>query len=111
MGYSKTASGATHAFLWRQGVGMVDLGVLPPLFIAGSPQGSQANAINESGQIAGKGTVCGSNCLHGFIFQPGAEFLDVGPFGSLDNQVRGLNNSGQAAGVAGLLSQQPLHEA
>lgn len=47
VGYSKTAGGTFHGFLWREGV-MTDLGTL-----FGAPD-SYAFAINEKGQIVGR---------------------------------------------------------
>ena len=45
VGYSETASGEIHAFLWHQGV-MTDLGTLGGTI-------SQAFTINERGQVVG----------------------------------------------------------
>jgi probable HAF family extracellular repeat protein len=62
VGYSETASGQQHAFLWTQAGGMVDLGTL-----GGSR--SVAVAVNESGQVVGwSDTAAGER--HATLWQP-----------------------------------------
>ena len=60
VGYSSTASGPLHAFLWEKGT-MTDLGVLLG--------GSIAYGINNSGQIVGYGYTS-DGAAHAFLFTP-----------------------------------------
>jgi probable HAF family extracellular repeat protein len=64
IGWSQTASGQTHAFLWTAQRGMVDLGK-----IAGGSY-SFASAINEKGQIVGYGDDA-DGVSHALLFRPG----------------------------------------
>ena len=52
VGFSNTVSGATHAFLWTEEVGMLDLGVL-------SGDISQAEATNRTWIVGGSETASG----------------------------------------------------
>jgi probable HAF family extracellular repeat protein len=62
VGFSTTASGATHAFLWTDGV-MIDLGTLP------GGLHSSAHGINKAGQIVGSsGTASGET--HAVLWTP-----------------------------------------
>ena len=62
-GYS---SGPGHAFVWSQTTGMQDLADLIPANSGWTLQ--SANAINESGQITGQGTLNGAG--HAFLLTP-----------------------------------------
>src|SRR5439155_155495 len=74
VGYSATAGGATHAFLWQSGT-MIDLGTLNP---AGGD--SYASGINNLGEVVGTSTSdfidedsgFGSNLPHAFLWQNGS---------------------------------------
>lgn len=69
VGWSYTASGKIHAFLYSNGK-MADLGTLP----GGSV--SQANAINNSGQIVGWSDAADGN-IHAFLYS-GGSMIDLG---------------------------------
>jgi probable HAF family extracellular repeat protein len=90
VGYSTTNTGAYHAFLWTQSGGMLDLGVP-----AGYGLYSQANAINNSGQIVG----CTSDAVM-WTLTGGFQLLgtDAPESGSVAS---GINNNGQVVGYAG----------
>lgn len=63
IGWSETAAGEPHAFLWTEQDGMVDLGMLP------GGTFSYAAAINEYGQIVGWGDDANGQ-THGILFAP-----------------------------------------
>jgi probable HAF family extracellular repeat protein len=60
---------AWHAFLWRDGV-MTDLGTL------GSDPSSEAQSINEQGQVVGV-SFDGPNDLHGFLWEKSGPIADL----------------------------------
>jgi probable HAF family extracellular repeat protein len=108
VGYSLTAGGNVHGFVWQNGV-MTDLGTL-------GTNSSEAFGINDFGQIVGRSvTQDGTYAYHGFLLTPedtdgnGAPdrwfrdsnsdgkndlMLDLGPY-SVANDV---NNAGQVVG-------------
>jgi probable HAF family extracellular repeat protein len=80
VGTSDVAAGGTHAFLYRGG-SMADLNARLP---AGSGWVLEAaTAINDSGEIAGWGTINGQK--HAFRLTPRVALV-VDPFGALTNQ-------------------------
>jgi probable HAF family extracellular repeat protein len=85
VGYSTTAAGEYHAFLWRDGV-MSDLGAPPGSMF------SFANAINDRGQIAGQidqAPVCWRRGV--------ASSLPLPP-GETQGIAQGINDRGAIAG-------------
>ena len=87
IGYSETADGQIHAFLYANGE-MQDLGTL------GGP-GSLASAINDAGQITGF-ALTATGEAHAFLYRNGA-MLDLGPSGTTSSG-KAINASGQVAG-------------
>ena len=80
VGFSQTASGAIHGFLWEDG-SITDLGTL-------GGELSQALAINNRGQVAG------DDGVHAAIWENGS-ITDLGGFLS---EAFGINNQGQVVG-------------
>jgi probable HAF family extracellular repeat protein len=81
-----------HAFLYSDGV-TTDLGALGGVF------GSEADDINNRGDIVGAGDVP-NGPLHGFIYSNGAlNELPTSP--SAYSEARGINNRGLVVGVTG----------
>ena len=66
IGYSDTAGGDTHAFLWDTANGIQDLGVLP----GGTT--SVPSAINWSGWVVGYGTIAENPGTSGILWKPSA---------------------------------------
>jgi probable HAF family extracellular repeat protein len=96
-GYSGSADGSNHAFLYSNGT-MSDLGTLPDLGTENSY--STGLAINDSGQVTGySGTRYGVE--HAFLYRDG-KMSDLGtlPGGSVSGGY-GINNSGEVAGTSG----------
>ncbi len=90
VGEATTASGATHAFLFDDGV-MVDLGTLP------GGTFSRAAGINDRGQVVG-GATTASVALHAFLFEDGV-MTDLGTLpGGRSSEALGINNRGQVVG-------------
>lgn len=90
VGSSDTADGATHPFLWQNGV-MTDLGIL------GGYTGG-ASAINEHGQVVGTCDT-GSGYQHAFLWQHG-RMTDLGTLGGEISAANGINDRGEVTGVS-----------
>jgi len=72
---------------------------------------SQANAINNSGQIVGYTDAAG-NVPHAVVWTNTSNSpIDLGTFGGSDSDASAINNSGQIAGVAQTTSNVALHAA
>src|SRR6266571_6354380 len=95
VGSTDTLNGP-HAFLWSSGSGMQDLGTLP-----GDNQ-SQANGINDSGQVVGYSLYfipLSNSIFHAFLWSSGSGMRDLGALSGADSsRASGINNSGQVVG-------------
>ncbi len=106
VGEATTASGASHAFLFDDGV-MTDLGTLP--LAAPFEPFSQARAINDRGQVVGNSNTGSGARSHAFLFDDGV-MVDLGPFpGGIFEIARGINDRGQIVG--GLTTASASHAA
>jgi probable HAF family extracellular repeat protein len=72
VGYSNTAGGAQHAFIWESGTGLRDLGTLP------GGRNSRAFAINNLGQVVGIADVPTSAVHHVFLWEAATGMIDLG---------------------------------
>ncbi len=92
-GYSPTSGGAdvNQAFSWTQAGGMVDLGTL------GGPQ-SYAEAVNDSGQVAGSAPTAGDVDMHAFSWTAAGGMIDLGTLGGPSSFAFALNDTGQVIG-------------
>jgi probable HAF family extracellular repeat protein len=106
-GWSKTATGATHAFLWRRGE-MVDLGTLGgdasrpgvgegPPGIPMSPQ-RPTRVLNERGHVVGTSDTA-SGQQHAFLWQRG-EMVDLGTLGGPSSAAVAVNDHDQVIGYS-----------
>lgn len=94
VGRSTVASNATHAFLFSAGI-MTDLGILP-----GGANYSEANAINDLGEIVGDGFT--QTADDAFVYYNG-KMIDLNTLlppnsGWSLTQAYGINNAGQIVG-------------
>jgi probable HAF family extracellular repeat protein len=89
VGWSLTAAGQEHAFLWKNGV-MTDLGTLP------GDTMSRAQGINDRGQIVGY-SVSGVYPSHAFLWENGT-MTDLGTLGGSTSRAFGINQSGDIVG-------------
>jgi probable HAF family extracellular repeat protein len=96
-GYSNTADGSNHAFLYSNGT-MSDLGTLPNLGTQNSY--STGLAINESGQVTGySGITHGTE--HAFLYSKG-KTSDLGTLpGGIMSGGYGINDSDEVTGISG----------
>jgi probable HAF family extracellular repeat protein len=87
----------THAYLWQEDSGMIDLGMLP------EGAQSEALAINDSGQVVGWSEAeRGGNSHHAFLWDASTGMVDLGTLmGSFGfSQAYGINDSGQVVGTS-----------
>ena len=92
VGWSETAAGAQHAFVWDEKVGMADLGTL-----GGSA--SCAYAINNAGHVVGSARTANGE-LHAFLWRDG-EMTDLGILpGGTCTEAYAINDAGQIVGMA-----------
>jgi probable HAF family extracellular repeat protein len=93
-GYSTTAAGHTHAFLYSAGV-MTDLGTL------GGTE-SYGRSINDNGQVVGDSLTSGGSTFSRAFLYNGGPLIDLGTLGGSGSGALGINNSGQITGGATL---------
>src|SRR5215213_4956660 len=92
VGWSYTAAGQQHAFLWTPAGGMQDLGTLG----GGS---SSAASINEAGQIVGtSASTDAKNARRAFLWTPGAGMRDLGTLAAQFSVATGINDNGLVVG-------------
>jgi probable HAF family extracellular repeat protein len=64
------------------------------------PNGSDAYAINKSGQVVGVGTLAGTGFFfHAFLYS-GGKMVDLDPFGGFQSYAVSINDSGEIIGTA-----------
>jgi probable HAF family extracellular repeat protein len=93
VGVSRDATGASHAFLWEDGVGMSELPALE-----GQPS-AEAYRINDVGQVVG---VSGPDAFAGHaVLWDGGVATDLGTLpGDNYSRATGINEAGWIAGVS-----------
>lgn len=99
-GMSRNAAGASHAFLWSAGSGMVDLGDVP-----GGDNFSAGLAINAGGQVAGSSLFgTGLESRHAFRWTAEGGIADLGarPGNNYYSEGLGINAAGTVVGWTGL---------
>jgi probable HAF family extracellular repeat protein len=91
VGKSKTAAGATHAFRWTSGTGMVDLGTL-------GGTDSDAADVNDAGVIVGSATTAAGDS-HAFRWTAGGGMVDLGTMGGTSSRALAVSETGAVIGV------------
>jgi probable HAF family extracellular repeat protein len=92
VGHSLNTSNETHAFLFA-GEAMQDLGA----FGDSSISISQANRINDNGQIVGFSYASSASDFHAFLYSS-SKMTDLGTLGGRSSEASGINNKGQVVG-------------
>jgi probable HAF family extracellular repeat protein len=92
VGFSMTADGFLHAFVWDRGV-MTDLGTL-------GGESSYATAINDAGMVVGFSQIPHSRNSHAFLWRKGAGMKDLGTLGGDQSFAADVNNAGLVVGRA-----------
>lgn len=96
VGFSETASGESHAFLYKDGV-MYDLGTLGGTI-------SNANAINNNGEIVGRSTLA-NGAIRGFYYKDGV-MTDLGTLGGVATVAFDINDKGEIVGFSRISNGQ-----
>lgn len=90
VGFSRTPTGDSHAFIWDAATGMRDLGTL-------GGRWSSASDINDAGQVVG-GAANAAGTKRAILWQAGRMY-DLGvPGGYVSSEARGVNAAGQVTG-------------
>jgi probable HAF family extracellular repeat protein len=93
VGWSETATGQHHAFIWRNGV-MTDLGTLGGGF-------SEASGINVYGRVVGwSSDPSGRNFNHAVAWKDGV-VKDLGTNGRMGSVARAIDDNGRIVGSLG----------
>jgi probable HAF family extracellular repeat protein len=82
--------GIGYAFLWSEATGKRNLGTLGGVH-------SQANAVNELGQVVG-GSHTAAGDWHSFFWSEGTGMVDLGTLGGSTTNVSDINDLGQVVG-------------
>lgn len=100
-GYSLVSDDIFHAFVWRQGVGLIDIGTLP----LGHPKrrNSFGFSINDSSQIVGQSSG------HAFLWSESGGMIDLGTLHrDTTSTARSINNMGQVVGFSARTVPRPF---
>lgn len=104
VGYSGTASGKAHAFLWTPSTPNGSIGVMTDLGTLGGSK-SSAQGFNKGGQVVGFASLA-SGQQHAFLWDPNTpngttgRMADLGTLGGKDSVADGINTTGQVVGSA-----------
>jgi len=91
-GWSTTAAGVSHAFVWSTATGMVDLGALGI--------DSAAVDLDNTGMVVGNWTTA-TGATRAFAWTQKDGMVDLGTLGGRDARATAVNNRGEIVGSSG----------
>ena len=103
-GYATLSNGIQHAFVWTSTTGMRDIGTL-----GGAASQSNAEAINNSGEVVGFSYLPGEEGARAFIWTSKGGMHGLGTLGGKGSFAYGINDSGQVVGDSFLADGITLH--
>jgi probable HAF family extracellular repeat protein len=101
VGSSETASGQTHAFLWTETSGMLDLGTL-------GADASAAVDVNEKGEVVGN-LSAGGQVQRGFFWSDATGMVELGALGGSRVSVSAINDKGLIVGGSSIAGDTASH--
>lgn len=106
VGWSSGGTNGVHSAVFWQNGSLTEIGGLPLGTSSGQPRTSQANAVNNLGQVVGIASIGVNGQNKGFFWQAGQPSSTIQPIGIL-GAVNSINDSAVAVGTSSGATQTP----